>query len=121
LGQLVPFREGRIAAAFIVSAAVKPDHDGKFFAGSLGRRPNVQEQAVFADARRIWHVGCAVNREAVWCCGLVASLAPRGRIAHAFPWLGWLRLLPAQLAYRSCCKRNALENGNARFLAGGAL
>lgn len=91
------------------SSAVYPDHDGKLVFGfafaELGRRPDVKVEAVFADAR-------IAEDHIVEDAALHAARSELGGFASVLPfrWLGGR--LPAEIADRRLCERDAEENGD---------
>src|SRR5215469_6148048 len=90
------------SAASRKAAAMNPDHDRKPVLRRLGRGPDIEIKAVFAERGKFGLVdrGGRVGR-------LPAGVAELLGFAHAGPGSGRLRRLPAQIADRWSGKRNS--------------
>ncbi len=121
LGQGVAVADRHVAAAFVVGAAIDPEHHRKLLAG-LGRRgPDVQVEAVLRHLRRIRQVDRQVHAQGPRLGGrLDAGVAPLGAVAHAAPVGGGLGIAPAQRTHRRGGEGDAAEHGHAGRGAGRA-
>ncbi len=112
-GQSLTVVDRHHARAFGVRAAVDVDEDRPLLRGGPGRRPDVDEQAVFAD-RAVGHE-LVRPRLALLHDPLDAARAELGRLPDTGPRDRRLRSLPPFVTDRRCGERNPLEGGDVRL------